>query len=83
MTRSLKSSRRPCCASSAKRESEVGVERALVELVEQNSRHALERGIIEDHAGEHALGDDLDPRALRNEAREPHAQADRLTNLLA
>ena len=32
-------------------EAEVGVERALVELVEQDGRHAVERGIGEDHAG--------------------------------
>ena len=63
-------------------EPEVGVERALVELVEQNGRHAVERGIVEDHAGEHALGHDLDACALRDEARQPHAQADRLANLL-
>ena len=63
------------------RQPEVGVERALVEFVEQNGRHAVERRISEDHSGEHALGHDLDTRALRNEAGEPHAQADRLANL--
>ena len=62
-------------------EAKVGVERALVELVEQNGRHAFERGIVEDHSREHALGHDLDARAFRCEAREPHAQADRLANL--
>ena len=62
-------------------EAEVGVERAFVEFVEQNGRHAIERGIVEDHAGEHALGHDLDACAFRDEAREAHAQADRLANL--
>ena len=42
------------------REAEIGIERALVELVEQHRGDAVERGIVEDHAREHALGDDLD-----------------------
>ena len=33
--------------------------------------------------GEHALGDNLDPGALRDQALQPHAQADRLADLLA
>ncbi len=32
------------------REAKVGVERALVELVEQHRGDAVERGIVEDHA---------------------------------
>ena len=64
-------------------ETKIGVERALVELVEQNGRHAFERGVIEDHAGKHALGHDLDAGALRHEARQPHAQADRLADFLS
>ena len=32
-------------------EAEIGVERALVEFVEQNRRDTVERGIVEDHAG--------------------------------
>ena len=56
-------------------ETEVGVERALVELVEQNGRHPFERGVIEDLPCEHALGDDLDPCAFRHEAGQPHAQS--------
>ena len=64
-------------------ETEIGVERALVELVEQNGRDAFERGIIEDLPGEHALGHDLDAGAFRHEAFKPHAQADRLADLFA
>src|SRR6185437_15482553 len=63
------------------REAKIGVERALVELVEQDGRDALERRIVEDLPCEHALGDDLDARAIRNKTRQPHAQADRLPDL--
>ena len=55
------------------RQAEVGVERALVELVEQNPRYAVERGIVEDLTCEHALGDDLDAGAFGDEALQPHA----------
>ena len=65
------------------RQAEVGVERALMELVEQNPCDAFERRIVEDHAGEYALGDNLDPGSLRYQALQPHAQADRLADLLA
>ena len=54
-----------------------------MELVEQHRRDALQRGIVEDHAREHALGDDLDARARANEALQAHAQADGLADLLA
>ena len=63
MTSSRRSSRSPPCASSARARPQIGVERALVELVEQHGGDAGELGIVEDHAGEHALGDDLDARA--------------------
>ena len=65
------------------RQSEVGVERALVELVEQHARDAVECGIVEDLPCEHAFGDDLDAGLRRNQALEPHAQADRPANLFA
>ena len=64
-------------------ETEVRVKRTFVKFVKQNGRHAVERWIGEDHAGEYALGYDLDAGAPRNEAGQPHAQANRLTNLLA
>jgi hypothetical protein len=44
------------------RQPEVGIERALVELVEQHRGNAVERRVVEHHAGEHALGHHLDPR---------------------
>ena len=65
------------------RQAEVGVERALVELVEQDACDSFKRRIVEDHAREHALGDNLDAGALRYQALQPHAQADRLADLLA
>ena len=67
MTRSRRSSRKPALRVERQRQAEVGVERALVELVEQNGRDAVERGIVEDHAREHALGDHFDAR--RSETR--------------
>ena len=45
-------------------ESEIRIERALVELVENHGRDAREFRVVEHHAGEHALGHDLDA-ALR------------------
>ena len=52
------------------REAEIGIERALVEFVEQHRGDAVERRIVEDHAGEHALGDDFDA-GLARETFEP------------
>ena len=60
------------------RESEIGVEGALVELVEQHGADAGEFGIVEDHPGEHALGHDLDAGSGGDLGAEAHAQADRL-----
>ena len=59
------------------RETEVGIERALMELVEQHRADTGKLGIIEDHSGEDALGDDLDA-CLRPRFRDhPRAQSDR------
>ena len=65
------------------REPDVGVEIALVKLVEQHGRDALERGIALQHPREHAFGDDLDPRALAHARLEPHAVADGVAGALA
>ncbi len=65
------------------REAEIGIEATLVELVEEHGGDALQRRIVEDHAGEDALGDDLDPRARRDLRAEAHAQADPPPDLLA
>ena len=63
------------------RKAEIGVERALVELVEHDRRDPLKRGIVEDLPREHALGDGLDARALRDLALQPDPKADRLADL--
>ena len=65
------------------RQAEIGVERALVELVEQDGGDAIEHGIVEDEPGEDAFGEDFDagfPRELRAEA---HPQAHRLADAFA
>ncbi len=65
------------------REAEISVEAALVELVEEDGGDTLERRIVEDHAGEDALGDDLDTRARRHLRAKAHPQAHPSANLLA
>ena len=83
MTRSLKSSRRPCCTSRAKRQTEIGVERALVEFVEQHRGDAVEHRIVENEPGENSLGDDLDAGSARDLRAEAHPQANRFADALA
>jgi len=53
--------------------SEIGIERAFVEFVEQHGGDAIERRIVEHQPGEHALGDHFDARPLRNFGAEAHA----------
>ena len=65
------------------RQAEVGIERALVELVEQQRGDAVERRIVEDHAREHALGHDLDAGPPRHLGAEAHAIADGVADRLA
>ena len=74
--RMRRSSRRPRWQSSASARPEVGVERALVELVEQHRADAGKLGIVEDHAGEDALGDDLDAGLRPGFRDHPRAQSD-------
>ena len=62
---------------------EIGVEGALVEFVEQHRRDALQLGIVEDQAGEHAFGDDLDAGPRRDFRAEAHALADGVAGALA
>ena len=64
------------------REAEIGVERALVEFVEQHARRRPSSdGIVEDHAGEDAFGDHLDAGPARHLRAEAHAIADRVADL--
>ena len=57
---------------------QIGIERALVELVEQHRADAGKLGIVKDHAGKDALGDDLDARPRPRFRDHPRAQADPL-----
>jgi hypothetical protein len=66
-----------------KRKPEIGVERALMELVEKHRAHAFERWVVEDHPGENAFSDDFDARFRRMQRFHPHAEADRLADFLA
>ena len=65
------------------REPEIGIQRPLVEFVEQHRGDAVERRIVEDQPREDAFGDDLDARALRHLGAEADAQAHRVADLLA
>jgi hypothetical protein len=65
------------------RQPEIAVERTLVEFVEQHRRNAWQFGIVEDHARQHALGDNHDLRLRRHAAFHAHGIADRSARLLA
>ena len=58
------------------RQPQVGVQRPLVEFVEQDRGDTIERGISEDHAVEHTLGDNLDAGARTHLGAKPRPQAD-------
>ena len=64
-----------------KRQAQIGIERALMKFIEQHGGDAVERGIVEGEAREHALGNHLDARALADLGAEAHAQAYRFTDL--
>lgn len=55
------------------RETEVGVQAALVEFVEDEEIDALERWIVLEHAGEDTLGYDLESRRRPDARVESHA----------
>ncbi len=61
----------------AQGEGEVGVEVALMRLVEQHRRHAVEDGVRLQAAHQQALGDHLDARALGHQPIQPGGEADR------
>jgi hypothetical protein len=58
------------------RKPQVRLQTALVELIEDHRGHALERRVLLQHAGEHALGDHLDARGTRDFGVQAHAVAD-------
>ena len=83
MTRSFEILAQTKLHIAGERQTEVGVERALMELVEHNGGDARESGIVEDKPGEYALGHDFDPRRPRDFGGEPNAVADGRADRLA
>ncbi len=65
------------------RQAEIGIEAALVELVEEHGGDAGQRWVVEDHAGEDSLGDHLDTGAGRDLGAEADPQADLAAEFLA
>ncbi len=65
------------------REAEIGVERALVKFVEDDSADTAKFRVIHDHPREHAFGHEKNAGPRRGPAFEPHAIPDRLARLLA
>ena len=65
------------------RETEVCVETALVELVEDHEADSFERRILVQHACEYALRDDLDAGACADPRLTTHAESNRGTDRFA
>ena len=64
-------------------EAGIGLQAALVELVEDHQADAIQRRVPLQLAGEDALGDHLDPRARPHAGVEAHAIAHRVARVLA
>ena len=64
-------------------QAEVGVQAALVELVEDHESDPIQRGIRLDQAGQDALGEDLDPGGRADRCFMPDPVADQAADLLA
>ena len=64
-------------------QTEVGIQAALVKLIEQQGAYAVQRRVVEQHPCEHALGDDLDARGCTHARLTAHAKADGVTGQLA
>jgi hypothetical protein len=67
----------------AEGEREIGIQRALVDLVQDHGAHPLQPGVGLQAAHQQPLGDDLDPRFGRNRALQPRAVADATPDWLA
>ena len=69
-----------------RRHRQIGLQTALVELVHHHRRHARQRGLLQQHAKEHALGQEADAHGVaprRIEARAPaHRFAGSCANFL-
>ena len=65
------------------RQAEVGVNAALVELVEDHESDPIQRGIRLDQAGQDALGEDLDPGGRADRCLMPDPVADQAADRLS
>ena len=72
----------PLLGVARQREAEIGIERALVELVEQHGARRLPGRIVENEARENALGHHLDAGAARHLRAEPDPVTDGVADLL-
>ena len=66
ITRSLRSSRKPCCTSRASARPRSASSERSWNSSNRSAATPVERRIVEDHAREHALGDELDAGAARH-----------------
>ncbi len=64
-------------------EAQVRVEAAFVKLVEQHRADAFQRRVVENHTGEHALSDHLDPGVRADAGLQAGAVADGLAGAFA
>ena len=64
------------------RQTEIGIQRALVKFVEQHRGDPVQLGIVQNLLREDAFGDDLDPGRARHFRAEPDAIADPLADRL-
>ncbi len=64
-------------------ETEIGVERSLVEFVEQHGGDAVEHRIVEDEPGKNAFGDDFDAGLARDLGAEAYPKPHRLADAFA
>ena len=83
MTRSRKSSRKPCCASRASASPRSASSERSWNSSNKHGGDAVEHRIVEHQPGEDALGDDLDAGLPRDFRAEPHPQAHRFADALA
>jgi len=72
---------RGCLAD--KRQSGVGMDASLVELVEENSAHADESWVVEKHSGQDSLGDDFQAGLGTNPRVEPSSKSHNLPDVAA
>ena len=64
------------------RQAQIGIERPLVEFIEQHRGNAIERRIVQNEPGEDAFGDNLNAGLARHFRAEANTQADRFADFL-